>query len=55
MELTFHRRDVDIVVISDVHLGTPACRADDLLAYLKSVRPAGFGNQFADAAPIAHG
>ena len=39
MELTFHRRDIDILVISDVHLGTPACRADDLLAYLKSVRP----------------
>jgi UDP-2,3-diacylglucosamine pyrophosphatase LpxH len=33
------RRAVDIVVISDVHLGTPACRAEELLAYLKSVNP----------------
>ena len=39
MDLTFHRRDIDIAVISDVHLGTPACRAEDLLAYLKSIRP----------------
>lgn len=39
MDLTFHRREVDIAVISDVHLGTPACRAEDLLAYLKSIRP----------------
>lgn len=33
------RRPVDVVVISDVHLGTPACRAEELLAYLKSVQP----------------
>ena len=33
------RRSVDIVVISDVHLGTPACRAEELLAYLKSIWP----------------
>ena len=39
MDLTFQRRDVDIAVISDVHLGTPACRAEELLAYLKSIRP----------------
>jgi UDP-2,3-diacylglucosamine pyrophosphatase LpxH len=39
MDLTFHRREVDLAVISDVHLGTPACRAEDLLAYLKSIRP----------------
>ena len=32
-------RPVDIVVVSDVHLGTPGCRAAELNAYLKSVRP----------------
>ncbi len=33
------RREVDIAVISDVHLGTQACRAEELLAYLKSIWP----------------
>ena len=33
------RREVDIAVISDVHLGMPACRAEELLAYLKSIAP----------------
>lgn len=33
------KRVVDIVVISDVHLGTYGCRAKELLRYLKSVRP----------------
>lgn len=33
-------RAVDLVVISDVHLGTPGCRAAELNAYLKSVSPA---------------
>jgi len=33
------KRNVDIVVISDVHLGTAACRATQLLAYLKSINP----------------
>jgi UDP-2,3-diacylglucosamine pyrophosphatase LpxH len=33
------RRQVDIAIISDVHLGTPACRAEELLAYLKSIWP----------------
>ena len=33
------KRDVDIVVISDLHLGTAACRATQLLAYLKSINP----------------
>ena len=32
-------RQVDLVVLSDLHLGTPACRADLLLAYLHSVLP----------------
>jgi UDP-2,3-diacylglucosamine pyrophosphatase LpxH len=33
------KRDVDIVVISDVHLGTYGCHAKELLTYLKSIRP----------------
>jgi len=32
-------REVDIVVISDVHLGTYGCHAKELLQYLKSIRP----------------
>ncbi len=33
------KRAVDIVVISDVHLGTYGCRATELLKYLKSIKP----------------
>jgi UDP-2,3-diacylglucosamine pyrophosphatase LpxH len=33
------KREVDIVVLSDVHLGTYGCRAKELLQYLKSIRP----------------
>ncbi len=33
------RRAVDVVVISDVHLGTFGCRAKELVAYLKSINP----------------
>lgn len=33
------KRAVDIVVISDVHLGTYGCCAKELLKYLKSVKP----------------
>lgn len=33
------KRSVDVIVISDVHLGTYACRAKELVAYLKSVSP----------------
>jgi UDP-2,3-diacylglucosamine pyrophosphatase LpxH len=33
------KRPVDIVVISDVHLGTFGCRAKELLHYLKSIKP----------------
>lgn len=32
-------RPVDVVVISDVHLGTRGCRAEELLQYLKSIQP----------------
>ncbi|MDB5013765.1 MAG: UDP-2,3-diacylglucosamine hydrolase [Daejeonella sp.] len=33
------KREVDIVVISDVHLGTYGCHAKELLNYLKSIKP----------------
>ncbi|MBM1107353.1 UDP-2,3-diacylglucosamine diphosphatase [Aurantibacter crassamenti] len=33
------KRAVDIVVISDVHLGTYGCHAKELLKYMKSIKP----------------
>ncbi len=33
------KRELDIVVISDVHLGTYGCHAKELLKYLKSIKP----------------
>jgi UDP-2,3-diacylglucosamine pyrophosphatase LpxH len=33
------KRKPDVVVISDVHLGTPSCRSADLLRYLLSIKP----------------
>lgn len=33
------KRTVDLVVISDVHLGTYGCHAKELLNYLKSIKP----------------
>lgn len=33
------KREVEIVVISDVHLGTYGCQAKELLKYLKSIKP----------------
>ena len=33
------KRKVDVVVISDVHLGTYGCHADELIAYLSSITP----------------
>jgi UDP-2,3-diacylglucosamine pyrophosphatase LpxH len=33
------RRKVDLVVISDVHLGTYGCQAKELTEYLKSIKP----------------
>ncbi len=33
------KRKVDVLVISDVHLGTYGCHAKELLFYLKSIRP----------------
>ncbi|HAN77933.1 MAG TPA: UDP-2,3-diacylglucosamine hydrolase [Bacteroidales bacterium] len=33
------RRKLDVLVISDVHLGTYGCKAKELLSYLKTVKP----------------
>jgi UDP-2,3-diacylglucosamine pyrophosphatase LpxH len=33
------KREVEIVVLSDIHLGTYGCHAEELLRYLKSIRP----------------
>lgn len=33
------KRPVDVAVISDLHLGTYACRASEFLTYLKSISP----------------
>jgi UDP-2,3-diacylglucosamine pyrophosphatase LpxH len=33
------KRNVDVVVISDVHLGTYGCKAKELLRYLNSIQP----------------
>jgi UDP-2,3-diacylglucosamine pyrophosphatase LpxH len=33
------KRKVEVVVISDIHLGTYGCHAGELLSYLKSVKP----------------
>jgi UDP-2,3-diacylglucosamine pyrophosphatase LpxH len=32
------KRDVELVVLSDIHLGTFGCHAEELLRYLKSIR-----------------
>jgi UDP-2,3-diacylglucosamine pyrophosphatase LpxH len=34
-----YRREVELVILSDVHLGTYGCHAEELLKYLKSIRP----------------
>ena len=34
-----NKRNVDLVVLSDVHLGTYGCHAKELLHYLKSIKP----------------
>lgn len=33
------KREVEVVVISDIHLGTYGCHAEELLTYLKSIKP----------------
>jgi UDP-2,3-diacylglucosamine pyrophosphatase LpxH len=34
-----YKRQIDILVISDIHLGTYGCHAKELLHYLKSIKP----------------
>jgi UDP-2,3-diacylglucosamine pyrophosphatase LpxH len=34
------KRKVDVVVLSDIHLGTYGCHAKELLHYLNSIKPA---------------
>src|ERR1700712_2956120 len=33
------RRELDILVLSDIHLGTYGCHANELLAYLQTIKP----------------
>lgn len=33
------KREVDVLVLSDLHLGTYGCRAEELLEYLRGVKP----------------
>jgi UDP-2,3-diacylglucosamine pyrophosphatase LpxH len=33
------KREVELVVISDIHLGTYGCRSEELLRYLKTIKP----------------
>jgi UDP-2,3-diacylglucosamine pyrophosphatase LpxH len=33
------KREVELVIISDIHLGTYGCRSEELLRYLKSIKP----------------
>ena len=33
------KRNLDVVIISDIHLGTFGCKAQELLAYLQSINP----------------
>ena len=37
--MTMEKRPIDVVIISDVHLGSYGCRAKELTAYLKSISP----------------
>jgi UDP-2,3-diacylglucosamine pyrophosphatase LpxH len=33
------RRELDLVILSDIHLGTYGCHAEELLRYLKTIKP----------------
>lgn len=33
------KREIEVVILSDLHLGTYGCHAEELLRYLKSIRP----------------
>jgi UDP-2,3-diacylglucosamine pyrophosphatase LpxH len=34
-----NRRQSDVIIISDIHLGTYGCHADELIQYLRSIQP----------------
>ncbi len=34
-----NRRCIDVAILSDLHLGTYGCRANEIVTYLKSIRP----------------
>ena len=34
-----HKREVELVILSDIHLGTYGCHAEELLRYLKTIKP----------------
>jgi UDP-2,3-diacylglucosamine pyrophosphatase LpxH len=34
-----NKRELDVLVLSDIHLGTMGCRAEELLKYLNSIQP----------------
>jgi len=36
---SIRKREVDLVIISDIHLGAVGCHAKELLQYLKSIKP----------------
>ena len=38
-KIKIKKRKIDILVISDMHLGTYGCRSKELLKYLKSIKP----------------
>jgi UDP-2,3-diacylglucosamine pyrophosphatase LpxH len=38
-QIMYHKREIELLVISDVHLGTFGCHAKELLHYLKTVSP----------------
>ena len=35
----YEKRHIDLVVLSDIHLGTHGCRAEELINYLRTIRP----------------
>lgn len=39
MSISSKKRKIDILVLSDIHLGTYGCHAKELLQYLKTVKP----------------
>lgn len=39
MQEKLNKREIDILVISDIHLGTYGCHSEELINYLKSIKP----------------